>query len=140
MDNMVKELQDQKMIEPSASPWCSPVMVVKQTTRDGKAKYRFIIDMRALNSVTVKDAYPLARMDQALESLDGSAYFTVVDMARGFYQKALDEESKPKTAFSVNGKLWQWTVMPLGLCNAPSTFTFNGASPYKLCLLFSLFR
>ena len=123
MDNMVKELQDQKMIEPSASPWCSPVMVVKQTTRDGKAKYRFITDMRALNSVTVKDAYPLARMDQALESLGGSAYFTVVDMARGFYQVALDEDSKPKTAFSANGKLWQWTVMPLGLCNAPSTFT-----------------
>ena len=62
-------------------------------------------------------------MDQALDSLGGAAFFSVVDMARGFYQVPLDENSKEKTAFSANGKLWQWTVMPLGLCNAPSTFT-----------------
>ena len=69
LDETVKELKEQNLIEPSKSPWCSPVMIVKQTTRDGKVKHRFITDMRGLNEITTKDAFPLPRMDQALDSL-----------------------------------------------------------------------
>ncbi len=141
MDDTIDDLRKQKLIEPSISPWCSPVMIVKQTTRDGKTKYRFISDNRALNNVTVKDSFPLNRMDAAFDCLNGAMYFTVVDMARGYYQVELDEEAKEKTAFSANGKLWQWTVMTLGLCNAPSTYTrlmdlvLHGLT-YKYCLVY----
>jgi hypothetical protein len=73
--------------------------------------------------------------------MDGAMFFSVVDMARGYYQVELDEASKEKTAFSANGKLWQWTVMTLGLCNAPSTYTrlmdlvLHGLT-YKYCLVY----
>lgn len=73
--------------------------------------------------MTIKDSFSLNRMDAAFDCMDGAKYFSVVDMARGYYQVELDEQSKEKTAFVTNGQLWQWTVMTLGLCNAPSTYT-----------------
>jgi hypothetical protein len=141
LDETISDLHKQGLIEPSISPWCSPVMIVKQLTREGKSKFRFISDNRALNDVTIKDSFPLNRMDAAFDSLGGSAYFTVVDMARGYYQVELEDESKEKTAFTANGKLWQWKVMTLGLCNAPSTYTrlmdlvLHGIN-YKYCLVY----
>jgi len=141
LDETIADLSKQDLIEPSISPWCSPVMIVKQQSREGKTKFRFISDNRALNEVTIKDSFPLNRMDAAFDCLGGSAFFTVVDMARGYYQVDLDEESKEKTAFTANGKLWQWKVMTLGLCNAPSTYTrlmdlvLHGIN-YKYCLVY----
>ena len=91
LDETISDLHKQGLIEPSISPWCSPVMIVKQLTREGKSKFRFISDNRALNDVTIKDSFPLNRMDAAFDSLGGSAYFTVVDMARGYYQVELED-------------------------------------------------
>ena len=102
MDKQIEGMLGNKMIEESTSPWCSPVMITKQTLRDGKFKYRFIADMRKLNEVTKKDSFPLPRIDQTLEALGGNCWFSVVDMARGYLQVPLDDESKEKTAFRAN--------------------------------------
>ena len=129
------------MIEPSSSPWCSPIMIIKQKKHDGSFKYRFVCDMKGVNSVTEKDSFPLQRMDQALDQLGGAKYFSVIDMSRGYFQVLLSAKDRHKTAFTANGKLWKWKVMCLGLCNAPSTFTrlmdlvLNGLT-FMYCLVY----
>ena len=87
-------------------------MIAKQKKRDGSIKHRFIRDMSGVNAVTVKDSFPLQRMDQAFDQLGGAQYFTVIDMSRGYYQVKINKKNRHKTAFSANGKLWQWEVMP----------------------------
>ena len=108
---------EQNVIEPSESPWASPIVLVK---KDGST--RFCVDYRKINAVTVKDAYPLPRIDDTLDSLSGSHWFSTLDLASGYWQVELDESAKEKSAFVVRGGLYQWKVMPFGLCNAPSTF------------------
>jgi hypothetical protein len=129
------------MIEESSSPWCSPMMIIRQVTREGAVKYRFVIDFRKLNETTIKDSFPLHRMDQVIEALNGAIYFSVMDMARGYLQVPLAEADREKTAFIANNKLYHFKVMPLGLCNAPSTYSrlmdlvLNGLT-YKYCLVY----
>lgn len=123
LDEQIKDLIKNNMIEPSSSPWCSPMMIVKQRKRDGSFKYRIVCDMKGDNSITEKDSFPFQRMDLALDQLGGAKYFSVVDMPRGYFQVPLSEKDRHKTAFTANGQLYQWKVMCLGLCNAPSTFT-----------------
>ena len=123
LERQLEELSRNKLIEPSISPWRNPMLITKQTSRDGKVKYRFITDMRQVNEATVKDSFPLPRIDETLDSLGGSAYFAVIDMARGYFQVPLKKEDREKTAFTANNKLYQWCVMPLGSANAPSTFS-----------------
>jgi hypothetical protein len=141
LEEQIKDMVKNNLIEPSSSPWCSPMMIIKQKKRDGSFKHRFVCDMKGVNSVTVKDSFPLQRMDQALDQLGGAIHFSVVDMARGYFQVPLKKEDRSKTAFSANGKLWQWKVMCLGLCNAPSTFTrlmdlvLNGLT-FVYCLVY----
>jgi len=141
LDEQIKDLIKNNLIEPSSSPWCSPMMIVKQRKRDGSFKYRFVCDMKGVNSVTEKDSFPLQRMDQALDQLGGAKYFSVVDMSRGYFQVPLSEKDRHKTAFTANGQLYQWKVMCLGLCNAPSTFTrlmdlvLNGLT-FVYCLVY----
>jgi hypothetical protein len=96
LDKQIKELLKTDMIEPSNSPWCSPIMIVKQTSREGVVKHRFIADMTKVNDVTVKDAYPLQRIDEALDQLGGNSYFSVIDMAKGYFQVPLDEKDREK--------------------------------------------
>jgi hypothetical protein len=74
------------IIEESQSPWASPMMIVKQKTREGKIKFRFVVDMRKLNEITVKDSFPLPRMDQTIDALGGAAFLSVVDAARGYFR------------------------------------------------------
>jgi hypothetical protein len=141
MNKQIDEMLRNGLIEESSSPWSSPVMLAKQVGRDGKLKYRFLADLRALNNVTKKDSYPLPRIDQALDSLGGAFYFTVLDMARGYFQVQIKAEDREKTAFSVNNKLYQWIVMTQGLTNAPATFSrlmnmvLNGLT-YRYCLVY----
>ncbi len=116
-----KELQkmlQQGVVSPSNSPWSSPIVMVRKS--DGS--WRFCVDYRKVNSATRHDAYPLPRIDATLDSLAGSVYFTTLDLASGYWQVEMEEESKEKTAFSTPDGHYEFNVMPFGLTNAPATF------------------
>ena len=117
-EKSIKEMLEQDVIEPSASPWSSPIVLVQK--KDGTN--RFCVDYRKLNDVTHKDSYPLPRIDDTLEALSGVKWFSTLDLRSGYWQVQLDKSSKEKTAFSTGSGLWQFKVMPFGLCNAPATF------------------
>ena len=83
---------------------------------------RVYVDYRALNRITEKDAHPLPRIDESFLYFSGAKYFTSLDLRSGYWQIPLDDESKPKTAFSTRYGQFQWNVMPFGLTNAPAAF------------------
>ncbi|KAK3106610.1 hypothetical protein FSP39_023509 [Pinctada imbricata] len=109
---------DRGIVEPSRSPWASNIVLV--TKKDGRV--RFCVDYRKLNDVTLKDAYPIPRVDDCLEALSGAKWFSSMDLNTGFWQIGMADEDKEKTAFLTSMGLYQFTVMPFGLVNAPSTF------------------
>ena len=109
----------QGTVEPSDSPWSAPICLVKN--KDGSC--RFCIDFRQLNAVTVKDTYPLPRIDDTLDLLAGSVWFSTLDLASGYWQIKMSENSKKKTAFVIPHRgLFHFNVMPFGPTNAPATF------------------
>ena len=115
----LKLMLDAGVIQPSNSPWCNAVVLVRK--KDGSL--RFCIDFRKLNSLTVKDSHPLPRICETLESLAGAAHFSTFDMNSGFWQVPMDEEFKQYTAFTLGSMgLYECESMPFGLCNAPPTF------------------
>ena len=99
------------------------------------------MDYRKLNSATVKDSYPLPRIDDSIDALSGSCWFSTLDLASGYWQVEVEERDRPKTAFTTGSGLYQFTVMPFGLCNAPATFerlmerVLSGL-PWEVCLLY----
>ena len=115
----LKEMLDIGAIRRSNSPWASPVVLVPK--KDGSL--RFCIDLRKLNASTIKDAYSLPRIEDALDSLNGACIFTSLDLKSGYWQVELDESSIPLTAFTL-GPLgfYKCVRMPFGLTNAPVTF------------------
>ncbi len=83
----------------------------------------FCVDYCKLNSITKKDSYPLPRIDDTLEALEGASWLSTLDLKSGYWQVQLSKEAKEKTAFSLPGMgHWPFKVMPFGLCNAPATF------------------
>ena len=118
INQQVTDMLQRRVIEPSNSPWAAPVVLV--TKKDGSK--RFCVDYRRLNDVTIKDAYPIPRIEESLDALTGSKWFSTLDLASGYWQVELDDDAKDKSAFTVRGGLYAWNVMPFGLSNAPSTF------------------
>eukprot|EP00731_Ephydatia_muelleri_P038438 Em0760g4a len=115
---MIDDMLQKDIIQPSSSPWASPIILVPK--KDGSL--RFCIDYRKLNSVTRKDAYPLPRVDDTLEALSGSKWFSTLDLLCGYWQVEVEEKDRHKTAFCTREGLFEFKVMPFGLCNAPAVF------------------
>ena len=106
-DRAVEEMEKQKIIEPSSSPWSSPVVLVRK--KDGTTE--FFVDYRRLNDVTFKDSFPLPCIDTTLDSLNGFHWLSTLDLKSGYWQVELNTDAKEKTAFSYGKGLWQFTVM-----------------------------
>ncbi|KFD64246.1 hypothetical protein M514_23530 [Trichuris suis] len=109
----------QGVIEESHSPWAFPVVMVRKK----EGNWRFCVDYRKLNAVTVRDVYPLPRTDDVLDRLGGSRYFSKLDLRNGYWQLEVEECDRPKTAFVTPDGLYQFRRMPFGLVNAPATFS-----------------
>ena len=122
VQEQVDEMLENKLIRPSYSPWCSPVLLAKKKLLDGTVKYRFCVDLKKVNSVTAKDSYSLPRISETVDAISGAKYFTTMDVDRAFWPVGLAEEDKKKTAFTIGGKLYEFNVMPFGSMNASSTF------------------
>jgi transposase InsO family protein len=118
VQDKVKELLNAGLISESRSPWASAVVLVKK--KDGSS--RFCVDYRELNSLTKRDRYPLPRIDDTLDALGKSKFFTSLDLKSGYHQIPVLEKDREKTAFITHSGLFEWNVMPFGLCNAPATF------------------
>ncbi|GJS23296.1 putative reverse transcriptase domain-containing protein [Tanacetum coccineum] len=117
LSGQLKELRDKGFIRPSSSPWGAPVLFVKK--KDGS--FRMCIDYRELNKLTIKNRYPLPRIDDLFDQLQGSQYFSKIDLRSGYHQLRVHEDDIPKTAFRTCYGHFEFTVMPFGLTNAPAT-------------------
>ncbi|MGL5708461.1 MAG: reverse transcriptase domain-containing protein [Aeromonas sp.] len=118
IDKNIKMMKDENLIGESSSPYSAPIVLVKK--KDGTE--RFCVDYRQLNKATIKDQFPMPRIDDTLDSLGNSNYFSCIDLKSGYWQIPMAIDDREKTAFITNSGLYEWKVMPFGLCNAPATF------------------
>ncbi|GKA66303.1 putative reverse transcriptase domain-containing protein [Tanacetum coccineum] len=118
LSNQLQELADRGFIQPSTSPWGAPVLFVKK--KDGS--FRMCIDYRELNKLTVKNHYPLPRIDDLLDQLQGSSVYSKINLRSGYHQLRVKDEDIPKTAFRTRYGHYEFQVMPFGLTNAPAVF------------------
>ncbi|GJZ39654.1 putative reverse transcriptase domain-containing protein [Tanacetum coccineum] len=118
LSEQLQELQDKGFIRPSHSPWGAPVLFVKK--KDGS--FRMCIDYRELNKLTIKNRYPLPRIDDLFDQLQGARYFSKIDLRSGYHQLRVHDDDISKTAFRTRYGHFEFTVMPFGLTNAPAVF------------------
>ncbi|GJW27318.1 reverse transcriptase domain-containing protein [Tanacetum coccineum] len=114
----LQEISDKGFIRPSSSPWGASVLFVKK--KDGS--FRMCIDYRELNKLTVKNRYPLLRIDDLFDQLQGSSVYSKIDLRSGYHQLRVRDEDIPKTAFRTRYGHYEFQVMPFGLTNAPTVF------------------
>jgi hypothetical protein len=122
LEELKKQLADmlsKGLIRPSASPWGSPILFVDK--RDGTI--RLCVDYRRLNEVTIKNKYPLPKIKDLFDQLNGAKVFSKIDLRTGYHQLKVHESNIPKTAFTTHYGLFEYTVMSFGLSNAPAYFT-----------------
>jgi hypothetical protein len=112
------ELQEAGYIRPSSSPWGAPVLFVQKKDRS----QRMCVDYRSLNDVTVKNKYPLPRIEDLFYQMRGARVFSKIDLRSGYHQMKIRPSDIPKTAFSTRYGLYEFTVMSCGLTNAPAYF------------------
>ncbi|GJU19909.1 putative reverse transcriptase domain-containing protein [Tanacetum coccineum] len=118
LSDQLKELSDKGFIRPSSSPWGAPVLFVKNKDRS----FRMCIDYQELNKLTVKNRYPLPRIDDLFDQLQGSSVYSKIDLRSGYHQLRVREEDIPKTTFRTRYGHYEFQVMPFGLTNAPAVF------------------
>ena len=118
IERQLKQMVESGLVEPGRGAWSFPVVLAKKKS----GEWRFCVDYRKLNQVTCKDAYPIPRIDESLDALGGSQWFTTLDLVSGYWQLPLTEDAKEKSAFTTRSGLWQWTVLPFGLTSAPGNF------------------
>ncbi|XP_061350285.1 uncharacterized protein LOC133295461, partial [Gastrolobium bilobum] len=118
LKTQLEELLNKGYIRPSVSPWGAPVLFVRK--KDGSM--RLCIDYRDLNMVTIKNKYPLPRIEDLFDQLKGAGMFSKIDLRTGYHQVRIKEDDIPKTAYRTRYGHYEFTVMPFGLTNAPAAF------------------
>ena len=137
VEEQVQLMLKQGIIEPSVSEWSSNVVLVKKKDQT----YRFCVDFRNLNALSIRDTQPIPRIDSCLEALAGSSWFSTLDMRSGFFQVKIREEDAKKTNFIVRSGSYNFRVMPMGLCNSTATFQrlmniVMAGLTYQACLVY----
>jgi hypothetical protein len=118
LKKQLEDLLDKKFVRPSVSPWGAPVLLVKK--KDGSM--RLCIDYRQLNKVTIKNRYPLPRIDDLMDQLVGARVFSKIDLRSGYHQIKVKDEDMQKTAFRTRYGHYEYEVMPFSVTNAPGVF------------------
>lgn len=119
VEEEIKNMLENDIIEETASPWSSPILLVpKKADEKGQKKWRLVVDYRAINENLIDDKFPLPNITDILDSLSGAIYFTHLDLNQGYYQMLVDPKDRDCTAFSTNKGQYRMKRLPMGLKKA----------------------